>query len=837
MTADAALAQLLAGTGLASSKSPEGMFLVAQADVKGASSPSGPPEAPVGAPNDQSQSRLAQTRDSNDHLDEILVTSRKRQESILNVPVIETAIPKATIERMQTVDMTDLPNIVPGLDFGRGNLAIGTQVSIRGIGSTSADQGVDQSVALNIDGLAPGSALAFESGLFDLEQIEVLKGPQALFFGKSTPGGVIALRTADPTDKLEVTARTAYEFESLTPREEMILSGPVTDTLKLRLAAMYSTTQGYFYNRAEPIPGTGATAPTDSREPGSTNYNIRGTMLWSPWSRLDARLKLNLVHDRATNQEAHQLTSCPEGPGFAPAGIPFIGPNDNCQLSRDNRVVYMDPAYFPGIINNGVPFVDTKQTFGILELNYRPADHLTVTSVTADYQLISNSLINPTESTGAGDAFAAENLFHRRETTEELRVSSDYGSPLNFTAGGYYEDGRMSERTDLPVNKLYSFLQPFLTSTAIPVTIKTYSAFGQLRYAILPTVEAAAGVRYSDETRTEAPVDPSGAPIAVAKPRIHSDNSAPEVTVTYRPTDDITAFAAYKQAYKSGSFSLGTTPTPGSDNSFDQEKAQGGELGLKSRLLDRRLAVNIAAYVYNYSGLQVGAIEPTEAGQFVIKTVNAGSARTYGIDLDSAYRPAAVEGLGLNGALNWNRAKYITLNNVPCWGGQTIAAGCNQILNSTTGLYTAQNLNGTPLIRAPQWQAHIGFDYSFALPADYRLVFSNNNAFSSSYATYLAVGRPNHDNLQTSFFKTDMSVTLNGPNDGWQLAVIGKDLNNKLTVGNCAASNNANAGVFGGEITGGTAVGPAGIDQVGCYVDPGREVWLRLTVHPFAPRN
>jgi iron complex outermembrane receptor protein len=139
-------------------------------------------------------------------LEEIIVTARKREESLLNVPVIETAISQSKLENLQTVDITDLATIVPGLQFGRNLLSIGTQVSLRGIGSSSYDQGVDSSVALNIDGMEPSSGLAFESGLFDLGQIEVLKGPQALFFGKSTPGGVISLRTADPTDKFEVDA-------------------------------------------------------------------------------------------------------------------------------------------------------------------------------------------------------------------------------------------------------------------------------------------------------------------------------------------------------------------------------------------------------------------------------------------------------------------------------------------------------------------------------------------------------------------------------------------------------------------------------------------------------
>jgi Outer membrane receptor proteins, mostly Fe transport len=135
--------------------------------------------------------------------EDIIVTARKRQESLLKVPVVETAIPKMRLEQLQTSDLKNIATLVPGLLVGNQLLSIGTQVSIRGIGTSSSDPGVDQSVSLNIDGMQLGSGLAYSSGMFDTAQVEVLKGPQALFYGKSSPGGVISISTADPTDKFE----------------------------------------------------------------------------------------------------------------------------------------------------------------------------------------------------------------------------------------------------------------------------------------------------------------------------------------------------------------------------------------------------------------------------------------------------------------------------------------------------------------------------------------------------------------------------------------------------------------------------------------------------------
>lgn len=191
---------------------------------------------------------------------EIIVMARKREESILKVPVIVTAISNEQIDNVAITNVTELPKLAPGLLIAGNLLSIGPQVTLRGVGTSSFDPGVDQSISLNIDGLSLGQGLAFGSAMFDVGQVEVLRGPQALFFGKSSPGGVISLRTADPTDEYEIMARAGYEFYARETRGELVVSGPVTDTLKARVATMYSAADGWFKNNAIAEPGTGATA-------------------------------------------------------------------------------------------------------------------------------------------------------------------------------------------------------------------------------------------------------------------------------------------------------------------------------------------------------------------------------------------------------------------------------------------------------------------------------------------------------------------------------------------------------------------------------------------------
>jgi iron complex outermembrane recepter protein len=779
-------------------------------------------------------------------LGEIIVTARKREESLLNVPVIETALSADTLKTLQVRDMADLPNLVPGLQFGRSVLSIGSAINLRGVGSSSTDPGVDSSVALNIDGLSLGNSLTFTSGMFDLAQVEVLKGPQALFYGKASPAGVIALRTADPTDKFELIARAAYEREAREPRGEIIVSGPVSDTLKLRFAGMYAAPAGFFNqltsDPANVLSAFGAAPMPYDRESRQRNYQGRVTVLWNPTAKFDTRLKLNFVHDRAIDPDQAQLVSCPEGAGFAPLGFPFIG-KDDCVQDRNMRTVAYNPADFPGIPNNGVPYTSNTQRYATLELNYRTDNKLTLTSTTAYYKLGSDSMLNTIHSTYAPPPFSFENRFSRRQLTEEVRVNSDFSGKFNFTGGVFYENGHISDevvgRTNIILIGLGLPFPPLVANGTNLVDIKTYSAFAQGRWKLTPQLELAAGARWTDEKRSIEVINlltGSATPYQTAVPVVHPRNTVPEVTLTYKPTDDRTYYAAYKQGLKSGSFSIATISLPSQNNAFGDEKVKGGEIGMKARLVDRKLLLNIAAYYYKFSGLQVGGIEPAPGGIPVIHTVNAGAARTVGVDFDVAYLPASAPGLQLNAAINYNRARYTLLNNVPCYGGQTIAMGCNQILNTVSNLYTAQDLSGTPMIRAPDYQTTVGATYDFALARDYRMTLTASSAFSSKYVTWLAVGRPSNDNYQSDYVKTDLSAALKSPGAQWETALIVKNISNKLIGSNCSNSNYA-GGLLAQQKTGDTTNNPVGIDQVGCYTDPGRQIWLRLSWMPFASRQ
>ncbi len=772
-------------------------------------------------------------------LEEVIVSARKRDESILKVPVVETALTADQLAQFATVDLYGVAERVPGLLFGSGTGSFGGQVSLRGVGTNTLNASIDQSVSLNIDGMQITQGLAYRAGMFDVQQVEVLRGPQALFYGKSSPGGVIAVRTANPTDELFVDARAGYEFEAEEKIGELILSGPVSDTLGLRLATSYSESEGFFRNEAIAAPGLGGLDPRYRNFAPKKDLLVRGTALWQPSGKFTAQLKANYAKtDIDGDGGGLQMVSCPEGT-VSYTGIPFLGNGEDCRKDDIYRLVDMDPAYFPGIRNNGTPFSDLEQVFGTLELDYEFESALTLTAVTGYYAGDHSTSINGTITSAAGPGVAADTDFHRHDFTQEVRLTSDFDSPVNFTIGAFYQDGLMKDWKNLLGNSAIG-LPGVLSRGVHNIEIDSISAFGQVRWRVLPTLELAAGARWTDEERTHSQYDYLTGQVTLLRisedslptpeQTISSDNVSPELTVTYTPTDDLTLFAAYREAYKSGSFDTVSMSAPNSVVGFGDEKAKGYEAGLKTRLFDRTLNLNLSAYRYDYDDLQVGANETVD-GVISIRTVNAASSEIYGADFDAAWRPRALTGLTLNAAVNYNHARYGTFDNAPCWGGQTIAMGCDLLFNEETGRYTSQDLSGRELLRAPEWSANAGFDYEFALAGDRTLVFAANTLYVSKYYTNLLL---REDFVQDAYTKTSASIALKS--SAWEVALVGNNLGNELITGNCVNGNIVNGIVIPGQITGSTTSGPAGVDELGCNVERGREVWIRLTWRPMAAR-
>jgi len=199
------------------------------------------------APADQAQPAAAAGG-----LEEVVVTARKRQENVQNVPVAITAISGAEMERKDLASLESIAQVTPQLVVVRGSSGSGADLSLRGIGSNFTSIGIEQSVAVNIDGVYYGQGRIINEGFFDMRQVEILKGPQALFFGKNATAGVISFTSNDPGDQFEAMGRLGYETTAQQVIGEGYVSGPINDKVGLRLALRGTDMSGGYVQNDAP---------------------------------------------------------------------------------------------------------------------------------------------------------------------------------------------------------------------------------------------------------------------------------------------------------------------------------------------------------------------------------------------------------------------------------------------------------------------------------------------------------------------------------------------------------------------------------------------------------
>lgn len=190
--------------------------------------------------------------DSAAKLHEIVVTARKRDESLQDVPVSVATISRVELQNNDATDLARLGELVPQVTIGQFMGGTGAVMTIRGISSSPTNAGLDQSVSFSIDGIQLSRGHIIQEPLFDVRQVDVMEGPQALFFGKNSPAGVISLQTTDPTNSFEAYAKTGYELIAAEKYVEGAVSGPLIDGLTARFAFRGDWIGGWLKNVAQP---------------------------------------------------------------------------------------------------------------------------------------------------------------------------------------------------------------------------------------------------------------------------------------------------------------------------------------------------------------------------------------------------------------------------------------------------------------------------------------------------------------------------------------------------------------------------------------------------------
>ncbi|RYD64500.1 MAG: ligand-gated channel, partial [Sphingomonadales bacterium] len=760
------------------------------------------------------------------------------------------SIPAAEIDRRDLTSLERISAATPQLVIGRNVSGSGAQLTLRGIGSNSLSIGTEQSIAVIVDGVYYGQGRTINEGFFDLAGVEILKGPQSLFFGKNATAGVISITTANPTPELKAMVRGGYEFNARKVYGESFISGPINDRLGFRLAGRGSKDFGTLYeNRAGSVtyltrdtptattvaPSTPHVAPAGEGGPKERDFLARGTLRWEATDNLTATLKANYGYNKTLGGAwNYNVYACQNG-------FSTTAPTTAC-----------DPGFYH--YTNDLPADIAAATVLARDYNFNRytswgttgtleygLDNLSITSVTnynhnknvwtADLDYQSSPTVN---IWGAEDS-------RWRAFSSELRVLSKFDSPVNFLLGGYYQNTKRgfdqvvinsaAENSAAPAG--FRYVQYAKNSTTKGETL---SGYGQAIWKIVPTVEASAGVRYIHETKDSSFIQPYVNPRFVRAPYVANtsifadqtfNNWSPEATLTWKPERDITVYGAYKTAYKSGGFSNSSIYTINTSVpdffTFNPEKAKGFEGGVKTTLFDRQLRFNVGLYSYKYTDLQVTYLD---SAALSYNSVNAGSVRTRGVEVEFEYAPRGLTGLTFSGSANYNKARYGT-SIAPCYGGQTIAAGCvpGLLVAPVAATPTAparagtpgQDLDGIPTSDAPLWTATLGAVYERTVGTGLRLGFGVDARYSASY---LASPFGTELSRQPKYVNLDATVRLRTEDEHWEVALIGKNLTNQFVVTGETDASGTGSGT-------GTALGRTA-DQVGFGSLP-RTVQVQLT--------
>jgi len=778
-------------------------------------------------------------------IEEVIVTARKRAESVQDVPVLVTAV---SAEQIRERDLTSLDKVAaatPNLNVGRASNGSGAQITLRGIGTSSTSIGIEQSVAVIVDGVYYGQGRIIQEGFFDLDTLEVLKGPQALFFGKNATAGVINMKTADPGSEPEFLARAGYEFKAQQAQLELVGSMPVSDTLGVRVAVRGSKMYDGYYKNVMPTLtnyntfdiATGSlnshtALPASRNAPGEKEILGRVTLKWTPNDSLTGTLKAALDHNDVNNSSWNYVC------WKSPTGISQLSPNglndpNNFACDNDKFVTHQSnfpldiAANFPNARKDGREY-NRYRSYSITGNLEWDTDTLNVTWVNNWNRNTNRWACNCDFQASPITVFATESSSFRA-ISSELRGLTKFEGPVNALLGVYWQDTKRDFEQNIAFANLEDSSQSAAnryqaTSKIGDTDGKTVSVFGQAIWSITQAVEATAGVRYTHETKdsfftqpyNNAGVTfifrPSTDPLGIVTAKQTFKNWSPEFTLSWKPIDDVMLYAAYKSGYKSGGFSIsginsGFSQNPLADLVFEPEKARGFEAGVKSTLADNQVRLNATVYRYKYKDLQVDFFR---SDIFAFNTVTA-DARTTGFELESEFAPAAAPGLLLNATIAYNRAKYID-SALPCFAGQGPLSGCTL----SVGGVPYQDVSGNPTAMAPKWAGAVGARYEMDVGGSYKFAINGNARYSGKY---LASGFGNPLSKVGSYVVFDAGVKLGSDDDRWEVALIGRNLTNELYI----------SGVVDGPSTGGTA-GTDGrlADQMGFGVVP-RTVMVQLT--------
>ena len=677
-------------------------------------------------------------------LEEITVTAQRREERLEDVPI---SISTKSGEQLTSIfeggeDVRALAGRVPGLNAESSNGRVAPRFYLRGLGNTDFDLAASQPVSIVMDEVVMENVILKSFPLFDLQRVEVLRGPQGTLFGRNTPAGIIKFDSVKPSETFNGYARvTVGEAETINIEAALGGSLNANDTVMGRLS-IFSLNRGDWIDN-------GFTGENDAIGE-NTDLAIRGQLLFEPSDTFSALLAINWRDYEGTSEifRANILTT----------GSSSL--NDN--FERDLV-----------LFNEGDNNPQEAEHTGIsLKLDWDFADNLTLTSITAFQDAEDRSLgdIDGGNDNGPGfipfQSVTQDSINDLEQFTQELRLSSNASDSLFWQAGLFYFDDSYDVET-----------APFF----IPPTTRrhentAWAVFGQFSYDMSDTWNLTAGVRYTDDEKDLTDPPTNTGIFSFAPVNVQDDQVSWDVSLIFSPSDTINWYGRVASGFRGPSIQGRDIAFFGGPSTAKSETILSGEVGFKSNLNNDRLRLNAAVFAYQVDDQQITAVG---GAANLIQLVNADKANAYGFDLD-------VDALLTDNFLVELGVGY---NNTEIDDPNLRIATCGSGACTPTDPLDTDGfalVDGNSLPNAPEWNTSIRAQYTVPLSAG-ELYFAADYMYQSDMAFLL------YDTVEFNSdgtFELGVRAGFAAASGRWDVAIFGRNITDEENLKGVIDFNN-----------------------------------------------
>lgn len=723
----------------------------------------------------------AQDASVDEVFEEIVVTSQKREQRLSEVPIAVSVLGSSAIERSQAPNIESLQTLIPAVSFRKGTTNANSAITIRGIGTISFSGAAEPSVSTVVDGVVLARSGQAFADLYDIDRLEVLRGPQGTLFGKNASAGVVNIVTKRPTSEFEGYVDAMYA-EDNEWRVRGRVAGPLTDTVNASLTVTKSEFGGYIRN-----------VFNNRTVNGYDRFGVRAMVEYQPSDTLS--ILAIYEHSETDDDCCADLEVLPSGRNPASPAAPDSNGivNGVADLDLDQRRVDHDFE---------TTTIDNTDAWSV-EIN-KDFENITLTSITA-YRNWVNTEFREGDFTSIGGTsdqpvFGVPFQLHDDGTREwdqfsqEIRLAGPEGERLFYQVGLYYFNQdqeadftrNASCQNNGGQNQPILDANPGLTCNAndivaatgfSSVDIENFALFGQAHYEVIEDeLTLIFGARYTDDTvsfnHRRVSLDPFGRQGVGVRPQLpnsqfseasggfatdfENESSNTDFSVQaglqYDTQGSGIFYATYAQGYKGPAFNVFYNMGRNDELPIDEESSDSFEVGYK--YADSDIVVNLAAYYTEISGFQANNFD-NSTGVTITRLTNAGDVSTKGIELDVLWNPTANFTLTASAALNDAQIEEFNCPVDPLSGQPP--ANCS-------------DRSGLDLLFSPDFNFNIGGEYvipvnddtEVVLNANWARVDDQNSLLPRTDGTFAPVS------LLPGYDKVDASITLS-MNDGQYL--------------------------------------------------------------------